>query len=128
MTVTQKGFAPKAGKTEDEWRFRFRFLVREEEGLFVAYCLELDLVTAAKSEEEAVEDLIDVTIEQVRYCIANDNMDHLFRRAPEEIWKEYYSCEKLEASRPHSAIEAQLADLPISFIAHTCRSHSFCHG
>jgi hypothetical protein len=128
MTRTQKGYGGKAKENEDGWRFRFRFLVREEEGLFVAYCLELDLVTAAKSEEEAVKDLIDITIEQVRYCLANDNMDHLFRRAPEEIWREYYNCEKKEASRPHSPVETQLADLPFSFVAHTCRSHSFCHG
>ena len=119
--------------TKDGWRFRFRFLVRKEEDLFVAYCLELDLVTAAKTEDEAVKDLIDVTVEQVRYCIANDCMDSLFRRAPDEIWKEYYRCEKNGMPKPRiikaPSKEALATDLPpFSFIASACRSQSFCHA
>ena len=132
-TKAEERLNERAQKTRDAWRFRFRFLVRKEEDLFVAYCLELDLVTAAKTEEEAVKDLIDVTVEQVRYCIMNDCMDSLFRRAPDEIWDEYYSCEKKSASKPRiikaPSKEALATDLPaFSFIASACRSQSFCHA
>jgi hypothetical protein len=92
---------PNSGRSKSTTRFIIlRFLVRKEADLFVAYCLELDLVTAAKTEDEAVSDLVDVTVEQIRYCIANDNVDRLFRRAPAEIWDEYYACEKHSAPNP----------------------------
>jgi len=120
-------------KTRDGWRFHFRFLLRKEEDLFVGYCLELDLVATGKTEDEAIKDLIDVTIEQVRYCIVNDNMDRLFRRAPEEIWNEYYECEKKAAPKPRrikaSSKESLTTGLfPFSFVANACRSQSFCHA
>ena len=120
-------------RTEDGWRFRLRFLVRQEEDLFVAYCLELDLVAAAKTEDEAVRDLMDVTVEQIRYCIANDNMDRLFRRAPEEIWNEYYACEKGSTSESliiEGPPEGKLKTgaFPFSFTASACRSQSLRHA
>lgn len=133
MSKSEEDPTKRAKKTEDGWRFRFRFLVRKEEDSFVAYCLELDLVTAAKTEDEAVKDLIDVTIEQVRYCIMNDCMDSLFRRAPDEIWNEYYSCEKSAKPKPRiiraPSKEWPATDLvPFSFVASACRSQSFCHA
>jgi hypothetical protein len=122
-----------AQRIKDGWRFHFRFLVRKEEDWFVAYCLELDLMTAAKTEDQAVQDIVDVTIEQVRYCIVNDNIDRLFRRAPEEIWNEYYACEKNPNQKPRiikaPSKEALADDLPpFSFIASACRSQNFCHA
>ncbi len=120
-------------RIKDRWKFLFRFLVRKEEDLFVAYCLELDLVAAAKTEDEAVKDLVNITIEQVRYCIANDNMDRLFRRAPEDIWNEYYACEKKAVPEPRiikcPLTETLRGDLPpFSFIASACRSQGFGHA
>lgn len=133
MWKPEEGLTGGAQRTEEGWRFRFRFLVRKEADLFVAYCLELDLVTASKTEDEAVNDLVDVTVEQVRYCIANDCMDSLFRRAPDEIWDEYCRCEKRAKPKPRiikaPSKEALVTDLlPFSFIASACRSQSFCHA
>lgn len=133
MTKPKKELARRAPKTKDGWRFHFRFLVRKEQDLFVAYCLELDLVAAANTQEQAVEDLIDVTVEQVRYCIVNDNMDRLFRRAPDEIWNEYYACEKKPTPKPRiikaPSKKALVKDpLPFSFVASACQSQSLCHA
>jgi|SRR5208337_2896833 len=109
----------RAERTEDGWRFRFRFLVRKEEDWFVAYCLELDLVAAAKTKDQAVQEIRDLTRHQVEYCIVNDNMDRLFRRAPEEIWAEYYACEEKPTQKPRPLF---------SFIESTCLSQSLSHA
>lgn len=133
MAKSEEESVRRAEKIKDGWRFHFRFLVRKEDDLVVAYCLELDLVATGKTEDEAVKDLINITIAQVSYCLSNDNMDRLFRRAPEEIWNEYYDCEKA-TPKPRKikapSKETPRTDLlfPFSFIANACRSQSFCHA
>lgn len=133
MAKSQEEVVQRTQRTKDGWRFLFRFLVRKEDDLFVAYCLELDLVATGKTEDEAVKDLMDVTVEQVTYCIVNDNMDRLFRRAPEEIWNEYYRCEESTAPKLRRikgpSKEALKTDLPpFSFVASACRSQSVRHA
>lgn len=119
---------------EKNWAFKFRILVKEEDGLWVAHCLELDLVVAAPTEAQAQEDIMAVITEQVRYCIVNDNMDHLFRSAPKEVWEEYFACEKrmkpivqMVEAPPKGAVTKDFP--PISFEANACRSPlSVCHA
>lgn len=116
------------------WSFNFRILLSRQDDLWTAHCLELDLVTAALTEEEAIKDIADVITEQVRYCIVNDNLDRLFRSAPKEIWDEYRACEKTEGAI-NRIIKAppkgtDMADFPaISFSTSACRSGlSPCHA
>ncbi|MFH1116041.1 MAG: hypothetical protein V1792_19175 [Pseudomonadota bacterium] len=117
-----------------DWSFEFRILVKKEDDLWVAHCLELDLVAAAPTEEQVESDIIDIIREQIIYCVSNDNMDHLFRRAPEEIWEEYLSCAMLMKPKsqvikapPRKSIEE---DLPsISFTTSACTFPlSVCHA
>lgn len=79
---------------EKDWSLKFRILIKKEEDLWVAHCLELDLVTASPSKKEVEKDIIGIVKEQVRYCIANDNMRNLFRDAPKEVWDEFRACEE----------------------------------
>jgi predicted RNase H-like HicB family nuclease len=67
-------------------------LVKEEDDLFVAHCMELDIVATGHSLEEATRDLEDLIIAQLRYAFANDNLAHLYRPAPPEIWEQFYKC------------------------------------
>ena len=66
-------------------------------GVWVAHCLELDLVAVAPSRQEAEEDLQSIIRAQIEYCINNDNMENLFRSAPQELWDEFYGTEKKKA-------------------------------
>ncbi len=70
----------------------FNVFLKKEDGLFVAHCLELDIVATAKNEKEAVRDVADLIMAQVDYAFRNDNLDHLYRPAPKEVWKEFYEC------------------------------------
>ncbi|MEW6112251.1 MAG: hypothetical protein AB1664_08990, partial [Thermodesulfobacteriota bacterium] len=121
-----------------EWAFRFRILVKREDDLWLAHCLELDLVATASSEKQLQEDIVNVIVEQVRYCLVNDNMDYLFRRAPQEVWDEYRACEKHAKSKlltrkegiaSKTAKRPMPADLPpFSFTANACWAPTTCHA
>ncbi|MHB8202660.1 MAG: hypothetical protein ACYDHG_03020 [Desulfomonilaceae bacterium] len=76
-----------------EWKFNFRILINEQEDLWVAHCLELDLVAASPTKEEFEKDIIDICLEQVRYSIVNDDMENLFV-APQEVWDEFNACKR----------------------------------
>jgi hypothetical protein len=103
------------------WSFEFRILVKKVDDLWVAHCLELDLVAASPCEKDVQDDIIAVIMEQVRYCILNDNMDHLFRRAPKEIWDEYFSCEKPAGRLVNARLEEASPESPqLSFTANAC--------
>lgn len=76
-------------KMSDKWSFVLSILIRHQDDIWVAHCLELDLVVVAPSMKEAEEDLKSIMRAQIEYCIDNDNMDNLFRRAPQEMWDEF---------------------------------------
>ena len=112
---------------QKSWSFDFRILVKKQDDLWIAHCLELDLVVAALTENQVEEDILAVIKEQVRYCIVNDNMDYLFRSAPKEVWDEYQRCEK--NMKPYDrVVEAHpkgsaSADFPlISFTTSACHA------
>lgn len=59
---------------------------RQSNGVFLAHCLELDLLAEGKTSEQAFEDLLNVVDVQIRTCVDNDNLDNLFFPAPKEAW------------------------------------------
>jgi len=61
-------------------------VVYKEDDLFVAHCLQLDLVTTAKTIEQACCDIEDVIKTHITYAIENDNLENLLKPAPPEIW------------------------------------------
>lgn len=72
----------------------FNILIKKEENLWVAHCLELDLVATAETCDQAHADIIDVVKTQITYAFENDNLDYLYHPAPKEVWKEFYECKK----------------------------------
>lgn len=73
----------------------FNILTKKEGDLFIAHCLELDIVATGSSLEEANNDIIDLLLAQLKYAFANKNLDHLYRPAPPEVWREFYACREL---------------------------------
>ena len=72
--------------------FYFKVLVYPDEDLWVAHCLELDLVTVTKSSkaEEVDSEIGSVIAAQLRACMEHDNMEFLYRPAPQKIWQTYF--------------------------------------
>ncbi|MGH7900893.1 MAG: hypothetical protein ACRENZ_04075 [Thermodesulfobacteriota bacterium] len=54
----------------------------KEDELWVAHCLQLDLVTTANTSEQAFCDMEDVVRTHIEYIIKNDNWEYLFKPAP----------------------------------------------
>lgn len=82
--------------TEDRPEFRFNILTYREDGSFVAHCLELDLVECAENADQAVQNLIDVIGFQIACAIRDDDLEHLFRSAPLEVWKRMFSAKPVD--------------------------------
>ena len=70
----------------------FNCLLKEEGGMWVGHCLELDIVATGDSMAAVKSDLGDLILAQVDYAFSYDNLDNLFRPAPPEIWKAFYEC------------------------------------
>ncbi|OPY85147.1 MAG: hypothetical protein A4E65_00176 [Syntrophorhabdus sp. PtaU1.Bin153] len=109
----------------------FNVLVKKDEGLYIAHCLELDLVATSEDANEVTSDILDLIKAQVNYAFLNDNLAYLYHPAPTEVWEEFYACkEQIEkkvnlrrsrAKNPHRFI-------PPWIIARTCRvSEQTCH-
>jgi hypothetical protein len=112
---------------EKDWSFKFRILIKKQDNLWVAHCLELDLVAADPTKEVAEKNIISIIREQIRYCIVNDNMENLFRNAPKEVWDEFRACEQRMKPRQQEyrtrRKSTPSADFPpISLITNKCWS------
>ena len=70
----------------------FSCLIKKEDNLFVAHCLELDIVATASTLKDAQSDLYDLILAQVDYAFSNDNLENLYHPAPSDVWKEFYNC------------------------------------
>ena len=105
-------------------------LLKEEDGMFVAHCLELDIVAVGNSAEDARRECVALICAQIEYSFAHDNLDHLYRPAPAEVWAEFFACKAQEEKR--YKIEKRLTEdtpakaiLPPWLIAKTCKA---CHA
>lgn len=103
----------------------FNILIKEEEDMWVAHCLELDIVATADSLEAVEKDIKDLVITQVDYAFSNDNLENLYHPAPPETWKEFYECNELTVNKimVESAFrtpKTQQIFVPPWIIANTC--------
>lgn len=109
-------------------------LIREEEGLFVAHCLELDIVATADSLQQAKEDMISLIGAQISYAFSNNNLDYLYHPAPPEVWKEFYACRALLEEQEEYPLAVESEDdeglegfIPPWIIANTCKTEKACN-
>ena len=63
----------------------------KEKKIFLAHCLDMDIVGEGKDDREAVSNLIELINVQVNFCLSNDTLYTLFRSAPKECWDMLYS-------------------------------------
>ena len=80
-------------------------LLAKEDALYVAHCLQLDLVATGETPGEAKRNLLDVVEVQINYAFQHDNLEHLFKPAPGEVWTKFF---ELKSKRPAGAFEQYL--------------------
>ncbi len=107
----------------------FNILLKQENEIWIAHCLELDIVATADSLEQAKNDLFDLIKAQLDYALENDNMAYFYHAAPREIWKEFFSCQKQELfSCVLGTPEDRESIGPNRILANACLSEGLCHA
>ena len=101
-------------------------LIKKEEGLYIAHCLEMDIVATAASLKQVKKDIIDLIKAQIDYAFSYDNLEHLFHPAPKEVWEEFWACKKQEEER-HRILSASKKPntkgfIPPWIITNICKS------
>jgi hypothetical protein len=65
--------------------FHLNLLIEQTDGMFVGWCIELGLSTAALVEDECVRKLIRLSCEQISFAMENDNPQDIFFSAPSTV-------------------------------------------
>ena len=92
--------------------FNLDVLLYREDGEWVAHCLQLDLVEAGATPEEAEEALAGVIQHHVQWVLEDNDMEHLFHPAPPEVWKEFFTAETQGFREIPLAVPAGLMPAP----------------
>jgi hypothetical protein len=110
--------------------FNTNILIKKEDGMFVAHCLELDLVAVADSRDQARRECVALICAQIEYAFAHNNLQNLYHPAPQDVWTEFFACKaqdelryKLESRLEESDHPAAI--MPPWLIAKTCQT---CHA
>ncbi len=121
-------------KREIKASFDVNILIKQEDNLYIAHCLELDIVAASETLEQVQAEIIDLICVQIDYAFSNDNLDNLFHPAPPELWQELYQCKEMtEIEHPLesvSDIKKEKRLIPPWLIAKICQSNTdqICHA
>ena len=81
-------------RKSNEISFTVNVLIKKEDSMFVAHCLELDIVAVHHTVEDVQEEIASLISAQIDYAFSNDNTDNLYHPAPIEIWHEFYTCKE----------------------------------
>lgn len=106
----------------------FNILFYKEDGCIVGHCLELDIVAAGDKFEDVKKEIIGLICAQLDYAFSQDNLNHLYRPAPPEVWQKFFACQHQhsEVHEIHSILSAPRKKLLPSHInAHTCLDSQF---
>ena len=74
-------------KTKSKVSINLSAIVYRENALWVAHCLELDIVAEGKDVEDAVASLVSLCDLQIKVAMEEADLESVFRPAPPEIWK-----------------------------------------
>ena len=83
-----------------------RVVIEKEDTLYIAHCLDFDLVTQAKSFKGAKEMMIDAIYEYLTYAVENNLQEQVFRPAPSEYWAKIPLASKEEVISRSKPIES----------------------
>jgi hypothetical protein len=74
-------------KTEQDLSINLSAIVYQEAGIWIAHCLELDLVAEGKDPDDALEALISLCDLQITVALNEGDLESVFKPAPPEFWK-----------------------------------------
>ena len=78
-------------KVDYEGNMHLHVLLIEEEGTYIAQCLEIGASGQGKTEKEAIQDLIGCIKSHIEESIETGTPESIFNPAPTEYWQMYYN-------------------------------------
>ena len=66
-------------------------IVYQEDGVWIAHCLELDIVTEGDDVDDAVRSLVSLCDLQIKTALEEGDVQSIFRPAPPEVWQMFSS-------------------------------------
>lgn len=118
------------GKKSADISLSVDILIKEDDNMFVAHCLELDIIAVAETLDQAQREVVSLICAQVDYAFSNNNLSNLFYPAPPEVWAEFFGCKEQQERKYklESAFQKGINKiLPPWLIAKTCQSGKHCH-
>ena len=86
--------------TSDELEIELRVVVYREDTFWLAHCLEMDIVAEGDTPRKATKDLIDLCTLQIKVALEDSDLASIFRPAPPETWKMFYTSRKKKPIKP----------------------------
>jgi len=108
----------------------FNIFIKKESNILIAHCLELDIVATADSLKNVKRDMASLIIAQIDYAFSNDNLEHLFHPAPQEVWAKFFSSRGKTTKESHkikSSFKEKIPSIPPWIITNTLQT-SPCHA
>jgi len=68
-------------------RINLSAIVYCEDGVWLAHCLELDIVAEGSDANDAIHSLVSLCDLQIKVAMEEGDIESVFRPAPPEIWK-----------------------------------------
>ncbi|HKL00313.1 MAG TPA: hypothetical protein VJ943_08665 [Desulfotignum sp.] len=114
-------------KKSKDISFTTNILIKKDDGVFIAHCLELDVVAVGESLDMVQREIVSLICAQIDYAFCNDNIDNLFHPAPPETWQEFYKCsEQVERKYEINSLMKNKTDtdkiIPPWLITKTCET------
>jgi len=108
-------------------------LIKKEDDVYIAHCLELDIVTTGNTSAQVEKDIVALINAQVSYAFSNNNLENLYHPAPPEVWKEFFACKEQKEKRhrikpPNNKDKALKSFIPPWIITNTCLSPKIYHA
>jgi hypothetical protein len=73
------------------YRFRFSVLVQDNEDVWIAHCLEMDIVGTGATPEAASDEVIELCEWQLEEAIKAEDVESVMNPAPPEVWARFFT-------------------------------------
>lgn len=78
-----------------------------EDDLYVAHCLEFDIVSDGKTEQEACQNCIECVQHYIEFCVDEGSFENAINSAPREYWQMFFS--KGRSPRESKVLQKELS-------------------
>ena len=78
-------------RTGSNLRINLSAIVYQEDGVWIAHCLELDIVAEGADTNDAIRSLVSLCDLQIKTALEEGDLKSVFRPAPPEVWQMFSS-------------------------------------